>query len=236
MILPYVVIYTPLYFALYLMYGRLAAERAMPWKLKKTDFWKLPYVFIYAPLYFAIYIMYGKQAAEHDMPWHLKNVESSWNPRVLPDEDDEDEWEGRVLDIEERTKRLLDESIAEIKENQALMNKNVLERITKSEQKMDHIIHLLSASTTAQQQRRATTCRPAVYTQEVVDARARGDRQRADELLRRLEEWYEARVRRAEAKAPPDTAKVARLRRELAEVAEMREPQSEAESGAEGHS
>ena len=43
-------------------------------------------------------------------------------------------------------------------------------------------------------------------------------------------------MRRAEAKAPPDTAKVARLRRELAEVAEMREPQSEAESGAEGHS
>ena len=108
MILPYVVIYTPLYFALYLMYGRLAAERAMPWKLKKTDFWKLPYVFIYAPLYFAIYIMYGKQAAEHDMPWHLKNVESSWNPRVLPDEDDEDEWEGRALDMEKRTKKLLD--------------------------------------------------------------------------------------------------------------------------------
>ena len=43
-------------------------------------------------------------------------------------------------------------------------------------------------------------------------------------------------MRRAEAKAPPDTAKVARLRRELAEVAEMREPRSEAESGAEGHS
>ena len=106
MILPYVVIYAPLYFALYLMYGRLAAERAMPWKLKKTDFWKLPYVFIYAPLYFAIYIMYGKQAAEHDMPWHLKNVESSWNPRVLPDEDDEDEWEGRALDMEKRVEEI----------------------------------------------------------------------------------------------------------------------------------
>ena len=81
----------------------------------------------------------------------------------------------------------------------------------------------------------------AKRAQEVVDARARGDRQRADWLMRHLEEWYEARVRRAEAKAPPDTAKVVRLRANLAEarryvdretaaVAEIREPRSEAES------
>ena len=35
MSLPYAIIYAPRYFALYLMHGKLAAERAMPWKLKK---------------------------------------------------------------------------------------------------------------------------------------------------------------------------------------------------------
>ena len=82
MILPYVVIYAPLYVALYLVHGKLAAERAMPWKLKETDFWNLPYVFIYAPLYFAFYLRSGggesgKLAARRAMPWNLNYVENS---------------------------------------------------------------------------------------------------------------------------------------------------------------
>ena len=112
--------------------------------------------------------------------------------------------------------------------------------------KMDQIIHLLSASTDrsagATGHRLPTDV--AKRAQEVVDARTSGDRQRADRLMRHLEEWYEARVRRAEAEAPPDTAKVVRLRTDLAEArryvdretaaaAATRVPRSEAESDAE---
>ena len=247
MILPYVVIYAPRYFALYLVHGKLAAERAMPWKkLEETDFRNLPYVIIYAPLYFAFYLMYGKQAAKDAMPWNLKNLASSRNLDIPADEDDEEEWEGRALDMEKRTKNLLDpvkQSIVKVEETLTSMNKKMLERITKMEQnhatmaeKMDRIIDLVSASPTAQQQRRAPTCRPDVYTQEVIDARARGDRQRADKLLRRLEEWYKGRVRKAEAKVPPDAAKAARLRAELAAVGTAVAAVAESGAEAEGYS
>ena len=72
-------------------------------------FINLPFAFIYGPTYLVVKLTSGEAAAERYTPDSLLKT-------AVPSEnnDDDDDWKGRVLDVEKRTKALLKPVVAKM--------------------------------------------------------------------------------------------------------------------------
>ena len=81
-------------------------------------FINLPFAFVYGPTYLFVKLTSGKAAAERYVPSALLKT-------AVPSEnnDDDDDWKGRVLDVEKRTKALLKPVVAKMDEMQTKMDK-----------------------------------------------------------------------------------------------------------------
>ena len=80
-------------------------------------FINLPFAFVYGPTYLFVKLTSGKAAAERYVPSALLKT-------AVPSEnnDDDDDWKGRVLDVEKRTKALLKPVVAKMDEMQTKMD------------------------------------------------------------------------------------------------------------------
>ena len=90
-------------------------------------FINLPFAFIYVPIYVFLYLTYGQAAADRYMPDALLKT-------AVPSEngggDDGDEWEGRVLDMNKRTKmeiKPVREDMKQMQTKMEMMDENMKE-------------------------------------------------------------------------------------------------------------
>ena len=99
-------------------------------------FINLPFAFVYGPTYLFVKLTSGEAAAERYKPSALLKT-------VVPSENDDgdDDWKGRVLDVEKRTKALLKPVQEDVKQMQTKMDEmqTKMDKMDEMQTKMDEL-------------------------------------------------------------------------------------------------